>query len=56
MRLIYLGRLLMNYPTASEATNPRLWNLILPGHSHHQSSVSVGGLRQLGIIRGDYLP
>jgi hypothetical protein len=32
MRLIYLGRLLMNYPTANEMSKPRLWNLILPGH------------------------
>jgi len=29
----------------------KLWNIICPGHAYHQSTRSLDGLKELGIVR-----
>ena len=50
MKLQYVGRMLLDGPQNDEA-NPRLWNLILPGHPSHKSTLGIQSLRNLGLLK-----
>jgi hypothetical protein len=49
-RIKALGPILLDRPY-DPVNNPLLWNLIAPGHPSNGSSLSLGQLKQLGVIR-----
>lgn len=46
MRLKYIGK----QEWGPGVAPLRLWNIICPGHPFHQSTRSLGGLLELGIV------
>lgn len=50
MKLIYIGRVFKGGAT-TDAENPRMWTVVLPGHLRHLSTLCLGSLIELGLIK-----